>query len=99
MFSATNIKQNKGAKSFGGNVVKTLSLPARVRNLGNWTFPDQVYNDGKKVKNPRQRQEWRLRSALEWVKGRSVLLNDGRTLKVHRATDRCWRSWRGGRTS
>lgn len=83
MSSATNIKQNRGAKSFGGHVRKTLSLPARVRNLGNWTFPDQVYNDGKKVKNPLQRQEWRLRSALEWVEGRPILLNDGRTIKVH----------------
>jgi hypothetical protein len=57
MSSETNIKANKGARSFGRFVTKLLSLPAGVRDLGNWAVPDQVYNDGKEVKNPLQRQK------------------------------------------
>ena len=83
MSSATNIQSTKGAQSFGGFVSKLLSLPASCRNLSDWTFSDQVYNDGKKAKNPLQRQEWRLRSALEWRKGRVVKLTNGRSMRVH----------------
>jgi hypothetical protein len=83
MSSATNIQSTRGAKSFGGFVTKLLSLPGSVRNLSDWTFSDQVYNDGKKVKNPLQRQEWRLRSAREWRIGRLLTLEDGRVLRVH----------------
>jgi hypothetical protein len=83
MSSATNIASTKGAQTFGGFVSKLLSLPAACRNLSDWTYSDQVYNDGKKVKNPLQRQEWRLTSANEWKKGRLLRLDNGMLIRVH----------------
>ena len=83
MSSATNIASTKGAQTFGGFVSKLLSLPATCRNLSDWTYSDQVYNDGKKVKNPLQRQEWRLTSANEWKKGRVLRLDNGMLIRVH----------------
>jgi hypothetical protein len=83
MSSATNIESTKGSQSFGGFVSKLLSLPAACRSSSDWTYSDQVYNDGKKAKNPLQRQEWRALSAREWTKGRLLVLADGRKMQVH----------------
>ena len=51
--------------------------------MSDWTYSDQVYNDGKKVKNPLERQEWGLRSASKWKEGRELQLDNGLRIRVH----------------
>jgi hypothetical protein len=73
MASTSNIKAaHGGSTSYGGYLLKLLSLSWAVRGSDEWNIVDQIYDDGQKIHNPQQRAEWRMENFKEWEKGRVV---------------------------